>query len=143
MNKRGRKSLAEISTVLMNVDRRPLQLSPPTELTDSQADVWRDVVESLPAILFKRAIYPILAAYCRHACRARLLEMQVAQFEPEWARVEGGLERLDKLSALCERETRMMIVCARALRLTPHAQMHPRTAGRAVDNLPSGPRPWD
>jgi len=25
----------------------------------------------------------------------------------------------------------------------PQAQMHPRTAGRAVSNLPSGPRPWD
>jgi hypothetical protein len=29
------------------------------------------------------------------------------------------------------------------LRLTPQAQMHPRSAGRAVSNMPSGPRPWD
>jgi hypothetical protein len=106
-------------------------------------DIWRDVVGSLPAIWFKRATYPILIAYCRHACHARLLEMQVAQFEPEWTQVKGGLERLDQLFTLCERETPVMIACARSLRLTPHAQMYPRTAGRAIDNLPSGSRPWD
>jgi len=141
--KRGRKSSAELSTVVIDVDRQQLSMPPPIELTDAQADVWRDVVGSLPTKLFRRAAHPILIAYCRHACRARLLEMQVAHFEPEWTRVKGGLERLDKLLALCERETRAMIACARALRLTPHTQMHPRTAGRAVDNPSSGLWPWE
>jgi hypothetical protein len=72
-----------------------------------------------------------------------LLEMQIAQFEPEWTSVDGGLERLDRLLAVAERETRALTACARALRLTPQAQMHPRTAGRAVSNLPIGPQPWD
>jgi len=143
MAKRGRRSAAEIATVVIDVGGEPLPLPPPSELTDAQAGIWRDVVGSSPAILFRRAIAPILIAYCRHTCRARLLEMQVAQFEPEWTTVKGGLERLDKLLALCERETRAMISCARALRLTPHAQMHPRTAGRAVDNMPSRRLPWD
>ena len=53
--------------------------------------------------------------------------------------VDGGLERLDRLLAIAERETRAITACARALRLTPQAQMHPRTAGRAVSNVPSGP----
>jgi len=72
-----------------------------------------------------------------------VLEKQISQFELEWTMVDGGLERLDRLLAVAERETRAMTACARALRLTPQAQMHPRTAGRAVSNLPSGPRPWD
>lgn len=143
MAKRGRKSASGLSTVIVDVGRQAMPSPPPSELTDAQADVWRDVVGSLPAVWFKRATYPILIAYCRHACRARLLELQVAQFEPEWTRAEGGLERLDKLLALCERETRAMIACARALRLTPQAQMHARTAGRAIDNLPVGPPPWE
>jgi hypothetical protein len=112
-------------------------------LNDAQADIWRDVVGSSPAILFRRAVFPILVAYCRHACRAGLLEMQVAQFQPEWTKVKGGLERLDRLLMLCGRETRAMIACARALRLTPQSQMHPRTAGRAADDMPSGRQPWD
>ncbi len=37
--------------------------------------------------------------------RYRSLELQVAQFQPEWTRAEGGLERFDRLLAICERET--------------------------------------
>ena len=140
--KRGRISSAELSTVVIDAGRR-MPSSPPPELTDAQATVWRDVVGSLPDDWFTRAAHPILIAFCRHVCRARLLEMQIAQFEPEWTRVDGGLERLDRLLAVAERETRAMTACARALRLTPQAQMHPRTAGRAVNNLPNGPQPWD
>ena len=140
--KRGRISSAELSTVVIDAGRR-MPSSPPTELTDAQATVWRDVVGSLPDDWFTRAAHPILIAFCRHACRARLLEMQIAQFEPEWMTADGGLERLDRLLAVAERETRAMTACARALRLTPQAQMHPSTAGRAVNNLPNGPQPWD
>lgn len=116
---------------------------PPPELTDAQATVWRDVVGSLPSDWLTRAAHPILVAYCRHVCRARLLEMQIARFEIEWTDIDGGLERLERLLAIAERETRALTACARALRLTPQAQMHPRTAGRAISNLPVGPRPWD
>ncbi|WP_194475577.1 hypothetical protein [Bradyrhizobium sp. CCBAU 53338] len=116
---------------------------PPAELTDAQAMIWRDAVGSMPGNWLTRAAHPILIAYCRHACRARLLEMQIAQFEVEWTRVDGGLERLDKLFAMAERETRAISACARALRLTPQALMHPRTAGRRINDLPAGPRPWD
>jgi hypothetical protein len=143
MRQRGRKSSTEILTDLVVDVRQSMPVRPPSELTDAQAGIWRDVVGSLPAVLFKRATFPNLIAYCRHACRARLLEMQVARFEPEWTKVKGGLERLDKLLALCERETRAMIACARTLRLTPQAQMHARTAGRAIDNTTTGPFPWD
>lgn len=115
---------------------------PPPELTDAQAIVWRDVVGSLPGDWLTRAAYPILVAYCCHVCRARLLEMQIAR-DIVWTDIDDGLERLDRLLALAERETRAITACARALRLTPQAQMHPRTAGRAISNLLVGPRPWD
>jgi hypothetical protein len=142
MRHRGRVSATEITTVVISAGERP-PAPPPPELTDAQATIWRDVVGSLPGDWFTRAAYPILVAYCRHVCRARLLEMQVARFKVEWIDVDGGLERLDRLLALAERETRALTACARALRLTPQAQMHPRTAGRAISSLPVGPRPWD
>ena len=142
MRKRGRISSSELSTVVIAAGRR-MPASPPPELTDAQATVWRDVVGSMPDAWITRAANPILVQFCRHVCRARLLEMQIARFEPEWTGVDGGLERLDRLLAVAERETRAMTACARALRLTPQAQMHPRTAGRAVSNLPIGPQPWD
>jgi hypothetical protein len=142
MRQRGRKSSSELASVVLDVGRH-MPPSPPSELTDAQATVWRDVVSSLPGDWFTRAAHPILIAFCRHVCRARLLEMQIARFEIEWIDVDGGLERLDRLLVLAERETRAITACARALRLTPQAQMHPRTAGRSISNLPVGPRPWD
>jgi hypothetical protein len=91
-----------------------------------------------------KAAHPIMVAYCRHVCRARLLEMQIVQFEIEWTSVDGGLERLDRMLAMAERETRAMTACARALRLTPQSRVQPITAGRALRDMPSsGPMPWE
>jgi hypothetical protein len=50
---------------------------------------------------------------------------------------------LDRLLSMAERETRGALACARALRLTPQAQIHPRTAGRQVNNSPDGRKPWE
>jgi hypothetical protein len=69
--------------------------------------------------------------------------MQIAKFEPEWTSVDGGLERLDKMLSMAERETRAITACARALRLTPQAQMHPLSAGRMLNDMKTGPRPWE
>jgi hypothetical protein len=107
MRHRGRKSSAEMSTLIVDTSRQTPP-APPSELTDAQAQVWRDVVASLPGNWLTRAAHPILIAYCRHTCRSRLLEIQIAQFELEWTRTEGGLVRLDKLLAASERETRAM-----------------------------------
>ena len=141
MKQRGRRGANDIATVVIDVGKR-MPPAAPSELTDAQADVWREVAGALPGSWFTRAAYAVLIAFCRHVCRARLLEMQIAKFEPEWAAADGGLERLDKLLAMAERETRAVTACARALRLTPQAQMHPRTAGRAIDAVLLGRPPW-
>lgn len=141
--KRGPKSAAELATTVIVDPSRRMPPKPPAELSDAQAAVWRDAVASMPGDWLTRASYPVLIEYCRHVCRARLIEEQVAHFEVEWTRVEGGLDRLDKLLAMAERETRAVTACARALRLTPQAQMHPRTAGRLLNDQPQGRRPWD
>ena len=147
MRQRGRKSPQALADIVVDTRRKSAPSAPsapPTELTDAQAAVWRDVVSSLPDTWFRRAAHPILIQYCRHACRARLLEMQIQRFEIEWTKVEGGLERLGQLLALAGRETSLMLACARALRLARHQIMHPRTAARAIGSMPPpGPRPWE
>ena len=140
--KRGRKSAAELS-VIVDASRR-LPPPVPADLTDAQGAVWRDTVGSLPGNWMTEAAHPIMVAYCRHVCRARLLEMQIVQFEIEWTSVDGGLERLDRMLAMAERETRAMTACARALRLTPQSRVQPITAGRAFRDMPSSrPMPWE
>ena len=143
--KRGRKSAAEVEMGSLVVDvSRQLPLPPPAELTDAQAAVWRDAAASMSGgNWLTRGAAPILVEYSRHVCRARLLERMISDFQPEWLKVDGGVERLDRLLAMAERETRAATACARALRLTPQSQIGPRTAGRRTDALPTGPRPWD
>jgi len=139
--KRGRRSAAELA-VIPTAEQR---IAPaPAELSDAQAQVWRDVVSAMPEKWLHRAAYPILIAYCRHVCRARLLESMIGQFQPEWVRVEGGVERLNKLLAAAERETKAVVACARSLRISPSSAIQPRTAGRLLQATPAGAvKPWD
>jgi hypothetical protein len=139
--KRGRKSIAELSVITPNAGHMPAP--PPAELTDAQAAVWRDVAGSLPSNWLTRAAHPVLIEFCRHVCRARLLEQHIAQFEIEWTAVEGGLERLDRMLAMAARETVMMNACARALRLAPQQRIEPKTAGRRIHDMPQAIPPWD
>jgi hypothetical protein len=138
MRQRGRKPLGLVTLT----PARPAP--PPAELSDAQAQVWRDVAASMASNWMTRAAQPVLVAFCRHVCRARLLELQIAAFEVEWTRVEGGLQRLNLLLQMAERETRAITACGRALRLTPSTQLDARTAARRVLDVPdTGLRPWD
>ena len=95
MAKRGRKSAAELALTdipVVDVFRR-MPPSPPSELTEAQAQVWRDAVSCMPGDWLKRGAHGILIEYCRHVCRSRLLEVQIAHFEQEWIAATGGLER--------------------------------------------------
>ena len=141
MKQSGRRSPTALATVVVDVGRR-MPARPPSELTDGQAQVWRNAVSGMAGDWLSPGAQPILIEFCRHVCRARLLEAQVAQFELEWVKVEGGLERFDKLLAMAERETKAITACARALRLSPSSQMHARTAARKVTG-PAGKMPWD
>ena len=128
--------------VVVDVGRK-MPAKPPPELTDAQAQVWRDVVSSMSADWLIRGAFPVLIEYTRHVCRARLLEAQIAHFETEWAGIPGGMERLDKLLAMADRETKAAVSCARSLRLTPQSQMDRRAADRRVIVGEPRPMPWD
>ncbi len=62
MGTRGRKSAAELG-VIQGIPERP---DAPDELTPEQAEEWRAVVDRMPVDWFRREIWPLLCAYCRH-----------------------------------------------------------------------------
>jgi hypothetical protein len=137
MRKRGRKSTAELSVVAVAVDGyRP---KPPLGLQDEEATIWRNIVSSLPGGWFTRSNEPLLTAYCRHVATrdrlAQLVETSAPCQEPD------NLKQWDKLLSMRERESKAALSLARAMRFTQQAQMHPRTAGRAIPD--SGPKLWD
>ncbi len=63
-----------------------------------------------------------------------MLEELVASFEVKWASSDEGLQRFDKLLSMRDRSTKTIIACARSLRLTPQAMVHPTTAARRMAN---------
>lgn len=138
MRKRGRKSAAELSIVRVSVDGyRP---GPPADLREPEVQIWRDIVSSVPSGWFNRSNEPLLAAYCRHVATGNRLTKLVDEIAP--SQESEVLTRWNKLLGMRERESKAALSLARAMRLTQQAQMHPRTAGRAMPEN-SGPRLWD
>jgi hypothetical protein len=141
MGIRGRKSLASLAVVRPISDSRP---QPPPELTEEQSVEWLEVTRRLPTDYFPRETHAMLAAFCRHVVAYRMLSKTIDEFEPTWMAEEGGLERLDRLGKMRDREGRALSSLATRLRLSPQSRMHQRSAARAADRGGTGgPRPWD
>lgn len=139
--KRGRKSLADITTTLIDVGRgvRP---DAPYDLTDDEAEEWRAVVNRCPGNWFPRETHALLAAYCRHVIGARRLSQLVYQHEsgePGQLVDDAWLERYDQLLRMREREGRALSSLATRLRISQQSTVDARKhKGRG-----SGVRPWD
>ena len=138
MRKRGRKSAAELSIVAVNVDGyRP---DPPVDLRDAEVQIWRNIVASVPGGWFNWSNEPLLVAYCRHISTSDRLATLLEKIVP--SQDSDVLKRWDKLLSMRERESKAALSLARAMRLTQQAQMHPRTASRAMPES-TGPKLWD
>ncbi len=141
MRKRGRKSSAELAVVAVSQEaRRP---SPPAELTEAQAKIWQDIVDTQPGGWFRPAEDALLIAYCRHVDAANRVSAIATAFDY----TTGKLGDLDRLLRMHERETRAISSLATRMRLTQQSRMHPRTAGRAQENAIGAKlwerRPWE
>ena len=142
MAKRGRKTAGDIlaeSAVLDDV--RP---DAPYHLTEEESEVWKSIVDAMPPGWFRPESHNILAAHCRHVCRERFVSKALRIAEEQHLLRPEALTEYRKLAGECERETKSIISTARALRLTPHARIDPKTAHRRVaDAPPPGPPPWE
>lgn len=140
--KSGRKSAAELAIVVDITHTPPPE--PPAELNDDAALLWRATVGAMPGKWLHPGARPLLVDYCRRVGRLRWLELQIEAFDADWLKVEGGVPRLDAFLRMADRESKAIVNLARALRLSPHTQMHPRSAARQMtDVTPNPARPWD
>src|SRR4029450_883811 len=100
MAKRGGKSAAELSVVRVSLegDRPPA----PDDLTAQEAQVWSEIVVSIPGGWITRAQEPLLAAYCRHVSAADRLSIMIDNFKPDLEE-PGALQRFAKLLSMRER----------------------------------------
>jgi hypothetical protein len=144
MGLRGPKSAAEKALALVvapEFGRRP---EPPSELSERQAQIWRETVSSEPPEFFATAATRgILADYCRHREAAENVSAIIDTFKPEWLKNGEGVKRYQALLRMRETETRNAVTMARALRLTNQSRYVPHAAARAGLNAAKGPKPWE
>jgi hypothetical protein len=88
---------------------------PPYELTDEQADEWRQLVARMPADWFPRETHGLLAQYCRHIVAARRIGQLVHQIEKK---KKLDVAEYDQLLKMQEREGRALSSLATRMRLT-------------------------
>jgi hypothetical protein len=100
-------------------------------------------VDSMPADWFGRETHELLAAYCRHIVRGRILSDALAAAPQRALGTENGLKHYERMAAAAERESRAATAIARALRMTPASRIRPDSAGRRMANAPIGPAPWE
>ncbi len=81
MGTRGPRSSADLA-VATSADVIAIERAlPPADLTDEQVDVWRIIVNRMPADWFPAETHPLLVQYCRHTIRARRLAQLLDNME--------------------------------------------------------------
>ena len=140
--KRGRKSAAERAVVIAgNFGRRP---EPPEDLTEDQAEIWRELVSSeAPDYFNTAALRGMLADYCRHRASGRIISDIIDSFQPEWLKAAEGAKRYQGLLRMRETETRAAASLATKLRMTNQSRYTPHAAATASRNAARGLKPWE
>ncbi len=138
MGARGRKSAAELVVAAPSGLAVMARQDAPCDLRDEEADVWRAIVESLPADWITPGSAPVLAAYCRATVSARRLGMLIVQVETA---EDYDAARHMNLIQTHGQVAQLLKTLATSLRLTPQARYTPTRAGGA--QTPKGPRPWE
>jgi hypothetical protein len=139
MAARGRKSAASLAVVASLPEHRP---APPDDLTEEQAEEWRAIASRMPADWFTRETHPMLAQYCRHVSKARVLGKQIDAFDPAWLTEADGLAMYDRLTHMADRESKAIAMLGTKMRLTHQSRYKAEKAHVAVTKAGSAPKPW-
>jgi hypothetical protein len=120
VEKRGRKSLGDLSLVTMDPNSgRP---EPPEDMLGLEREIWHSIVDSMPRQWFGAETHELLRGLCRHAFVARKLGDQYVALVDEGPPPAGeGVaiywENVDKLGMQYDRETRAIGTLASKLRV--------------------------
>src|SRR6516162_2254609 len=112
---------------------------PPASLDSLEKQIWRDVVDALPAHWLDLAGQIILR---RLVAQAAISERREARLRQLRAREEDGGEDADALAALHGVSAKTVAYLLGQLRATPRSRMVSRAAGPEVEHAPKF-RPWE
>ena len=134
---RGRKSAASLSVVpVVPGQGRP---EPPLNLDALEKQIWRDVVDALPAHWLDLAGQLILR---RLVAQTAISERREARLRLMRAQDQDGGEDADALAALHGVSAKTVAYLLGQLRATPRSRIISRAAGSQVEQAPKL-RPWE
>lgn len=137
--KRGRKSTAEVLTVVqMTGQRMPV----PSHLKAGPAAEWRAIVDSLPADYFRPGDVPLLAAYCQ---AATFYKAAAADLEARGMSLtdDRGRESVNPVHQILTSQASAMAQMAVKLRLCPSARYTEKSASTKTARTGGAARPWE
>jgi hypothetical protein len=134
---RGRKSAASLSVVpIVPGEGRP---EPPDSLDALEQQIWRDVIDALPAHWLDTAGQLILRRLVAQAAISERREVRLRQLR---AQDQDGGEEADELAALHGVSAKTVAYLLGQLRATPRSRMVSRAAGPQLEQVPTS-RPWE
>lgn len=129
----GRPSAAALAVVPASGPNEPLPA--PSDLSDAEAELWREIVESKPADWFDVDSAPVLKEYIRAVTMCDVLDARVKEV------LAAGHSDVKQLLDMRDKESRRMVSMATKLRLTQQSQYTAKSAATA-NKRAGGKRPW-
>lgn len=139
MRQRGRKSTDQLSLVTALPEKLP---EPPQNLTPPQVEVWKLVIGSRGGDMIDPEAFPILVEYCRAVTMADEIAAQLAEFDPKWVKLDEGLRRWDRLTAMQARTQGVIATLGVKLRISPSSRIRADKAG-PIAAKGAKRRPWE
>jgi phage terminase small subunit len=143
--KPGKKSSAALESVKPPAtNARP---TPPETLTEREAEIWREIVLSLPADWFRPSDFPLLAAYCQAAAQNEQAANELKT--SKLVLTKGGVLYRNPLIAIQHAAALRMGALASKMRLCQSARYDKNKAASATaganptaSKAPTGTPPW-
>jgi hypothetical protein len=142
MGRRGFKSNAEKSLVVIEGGFGVERAQAPSELTPEQAQIWRDIVGSEPVEFFATAAQrALLKDYCFYRGEINRMNETINAFNPEWLKGKEGLKRYRELTKALDLHVARATSLATKMRLTSQSRYTPLSANTAVKHETK--YPWE
>jgi len=144
MRQRGPRSAASKAAAVVIEGGFGTRPEPPADLTERQAEIWREIVSSEDPNFFDTgALRALLSGYCRHRDAAEGISKIINLFDPAWLKANEGAKRYKDLLKMRDLETRAATSLATKLRLTNQSRYNEKTAATAARNAPKKALPWE
>lgn len=118
MTKRGRKSAASLAIRPVTPVEKTPRPTPPSELSDEEADEWRAIVDRLPADWFARETHVLLVQYCRHIIAARRVSQLIAAIQESASVEDFDFKAYHDALKMQQRESAILASLATKMRIS-------------------------